>query len=630
MRGGMQVLRRWVLLLMLSLSAGLLAAGCDIDKEDPTFENPYDPTQGSDLAVPDSVRVAVGDAAVQLSWRMPAGETAEEYAVLRRTPEVESEEEERLLAKVRSPEYTDTRVRNGRTYVYRIAAGKSGRFGPRTAEIDAKPGLYTMVLADDKPVTKERSVSVGFNAPSASAVRLSEDPARFDRPWHPAGQSLQWQLSVDDGPKTVYAEFQFADGSTSLPTSDSILLDTKAAIASVSFEGSTTRRPGESVHFRIVAGETKGTATITVEGILDNVALYDDGTGGDRVSGDGTYEGDRVLSTKDPVTRAQVRGSFTDEAGNVATGVVAPELLTVRPALEPVSLIGGDLAEPPADPSVTLHWTLCDEAGFSAYRLYRAETAAVDSTDRLVTTVQTSTTLEAQDSGVVEGKTYFYRVYTQDTAGAETGSNVLEIRIPNLRNPSAVTIESGTSSGATRIAVQWNRSDATDFHQYRLYTNDDGGVDDTDSLLLETAEVGRTLFVHGDLIENTSHYYRVYVVDEGGLKAPSNEVEIITKNEAPPAVVMNEAANVDSASVTLSWTRSEAHDFAHYRLYRDENSTVTTGSTQVVEIDEPASTSYRDHGLEKGTRYYYRVFVFDDASDSKSTGSNTVTVQTSE
>ncbi len=622
-------LKRRRLHLLPWLCLGLLSAACSVDRQEPVYDNPYDPAQGTGVSVPDSVRVAVGDAVVRLTWRMPNGESADEYNVLRRAPGMPSEEEERVLSKVQSPEYRDTRVRNGQTYIYRVSASRNGRLSRRTEEIEARPGIHSIVLADDRPLTKDRLITVGYNAPSAVAVRCTEDAAHFDRPWNATSGQLQWQLSADDGLKTVYAEFRFEDGSISLATSDTITLDTKAAIHAVTFDGPTTRRPGDTVHFRIIAGETRGTATISVDSILDNVSLYDDGTGGDPTAGDGTYEGDRVLSSKEPVTRAQVHGSFTDEAGNTATSVAASQLLTVRPALKPVTLTGADLAEPPAAASVTLHWSLFDETGFSAYRLFRGETAAVDSTGRLVATVQSASTLEGQDTQVVEGRRYYYRVYVQDTAGSEAGSNVLDIRIPNLRNPAAVTIESGSATGPTRIAIQWGRSSETDFQSYRLYGSDEGAVDETDPLLLEATDAGRTLFVQTDLIENTAHHYRVYVVDEGGLRTPSNEVEVFTKNEAPPAVSLNEATQVDTTAATLSWSASDAHDFARYGLYRDEVATVTTGSTKVVEIDEKSSTTFRDRELEKGKRYYYRVFVFDDATEAKSTGSNTVSIQTS-
>ena len=56
-----------------------------------------------------------------------------------------------------------------------------------------------------------------------------------------------------------------------------------------------------------------------------------------------------------------------------------------------------------------------------------------------------------------------------------------------------------------------------------------------------------------------------------------------------------------------------AHDFEAYRLYRDTSPAVGETATLVRSIDAAATTSYRDAGLKDNTRYYYRVFVRDDA-----------------
>ena len=95
-------------------------------------------------------------------------------------------------------------------------------------------------------------------------------------------------------------------------------------------------------------------------------------------------------------------------------------------------------------------------------------------------------------------------------------------------------------------------------------------------------------------------------------------------------MTLQPASTIDSTEATLSWTLSTEHDFASYRLYRDETPTVTTSSTLVVEIDEIGILSFRDTDLQSANQYYYRVFVVDDGSNpgSKSTGSNTITFST--
>jgi hypothetical protein len=700
--------------------------GCSTDTEEPSFNNPFDPVLGAGLPVPESVAVMVGDNTVHLTWSLPEGETAEEYAIFRQRIDPGSNEQERLLERVTGLEYTDTQVRNGRAYAYRLAAGVGGQFGQRTEEIEAAPGLFAFVIANGGEYTRARAVSIDFSLPSAQGVQLSETPGSFTEPWLDTTSLIQWTLSSGDGEKTVYARFRLVDGAETLPVFDTIRLDTNAAIQSFTFDGQGVRQPGDTIHFRLVAGEPHGLATVSVAGVFDAVPLFDDGTNGDDEAGDGTYERSLAIPSAAAISQEEVVGAFRDEAGNAATAVTAPVLLTIRHAPEAVDLLDPIVAEPPDDASVRLRWSPSQESAFTAYRVFRSVSAPVDSSDELIRTITSRNTLEHEDTDVVEGKTYHYRVYVQDTFGQETGSNTIVALVANVRppaavnvtvpgvtttsrvalqwskceerdfsayrvyrnttgavsesdplvteidsadrtswddsglqedtlyyyrvyvvdtggwttrsnevqgrtenaTPAAVTLRQPTATSTTRVALDWSAATESDFLNYRIYRNMTGTVSNSDSLIATITDVRRTYWDDPGRRENTRYYYRVYTTDQSGLFARSNEVEARTKNDPPPAVSMYAATGVDSTSATLTWGRSNVHDFAFYRLYRDEISAVTTSSTLVSEMDDPAFTSIRDAGLESGTRYYYRVFVVDDADDPESTGSNTITLTT--
>jgi hypothetical protein len=114
------------------------------------------------------------------------------------------------------------------------------------------------------------------------------------------------------------------------------------------------------------------------------------------------------------------------------------------------------------------------------------------------------------------------------------------------------------------------------------------------------------------------------------LTARSNEVQGRTANLPPPAVVLGEGFDLDFTAATLSWTASDAHDFAAYRLYRDVIATVTSGSTLVADLKDRDAISFRDTGLVSGHTYYYRVYVVDDGVNPgpKQSGSNVIQVDT--
>ena len=599
-------------------------SGCGVETEEPSFANPLDPAQGSGLPIPEGILVAVGDNAVELTWSLPEGETADDYAIFRRQTVPAVEESERLIDRVTIAIYHDSGARNGSAYAYRLAAGRAGQFGERTAELIATPGLFTIVIADEDRVTRDRTVSVNFYAPSATALQLSEDANSFAGPWYPATGAVPWRLSSGDGAKTLYGRFRLSDGSESLPVFDTIKLDTQATITAIEFEGATTRAPGDQILFTLVAGETQGAALVTVDGVFYGVPLFDDGSHGDSVAEDGTYARELVIPTSSQTLNENVIGEFTDAAGNVATSWTAARLLTVRDAPPPVHLHDPHMAEPPDDAAVALQWTLVEAEDFSAYRIFRSETTPVDSSALLIETISSSLTVAYEDRDVIEGVTHYYRIYVRDGYGAETGSNTATAAVPNLRAPHPVTIQSQQAASTSRITLEWSQSPDADFKAYHVYRNTTGAVTGEDDLVAEIEDIAETYHDDADLRENTLYYYRVFTIDQAGLSARSNEVSAQTRNAAPPAVVLNAASAIDSTSAEISWAASAAHDFDVYRLYRAEIATVTTTADLVAELDDATFTAYHDTALDPGTHYYYRVFVVDDASEPKAVGSNTI------
>jgi hypothetical protein len=602
--------------------------GCGNDPTKIVYDNPLDPVSGEHIPIPDSVRITVGDRSVRLDWRLSGEGTARDYAIFRSSPDSETERDEILLDRSNTTSFEDTRVRNGQIYLYRIAAGVGGQFGPRTEPVEAQPGLFIVQLSNDDRTTRTTAIEMSFRVANAEAVSVSESPDSPDPIWRPAVSPLRVELSSGDGTKTVYARFRFTDGSESRPVSDSIVLDTGASISTVDFDGAPVRAPGDRVHFRVVTGESGGEAAISVDQVFDAVPLHDDGSHGDRVAEDGTYEGDLIIPSAPAAESKAVRAEFTDGAGNTAVPVSAARQISIHEAPQPVIADGPELTEPPEAAAATVRWSRSLEPAFAAYRIYRSGGASVDSSDVLVGSVTSESTTEFQDAKVVEGRSYSYRVYVENTSGMLIGSNTVRTTVPNVRPPEVVTLQTPEAVSTSAIVVEWSRSTDLDAASYRLYRNEVGAVGEGDPVVAEIPDINHPYWEDTGLRENTTYYYRVSIVDGGGLATRSNEVSARTKNIAPPAVVLNEAGQIDSTSATLSWAASTVHDFALYRLFRDEVPTVTTASHQVVEVDEQSSTVVRDVNLTRGARYYYRLFVVDNGDDSKSTGSNTISIVT--
>lgn len=281
--------------------------------------------------------------------------------------------------------------------------------------------------------------------------------------------------------------------------------------------------------------------------------------------------------------------------------------------------------------SVTLIYSQSTAEDFSQYRIYRAEQADVDSDPerRLIRTVSNRTETRVTDSDELEQNfTYYYQVHVADDLGAVGKSNVVSARILDLP-PNAVDLNAPSSVGETTILLDWSTNDELDFARYDLRRSTNAGVSTATPLLVSFTTKEVTSYLDTGLIENTEYFYRLFVVDKAGGVSGSNERRQKTENADPPAVVLaapTEQTGAATPTLTVTWSQSSVHDFESYRLYRDTAASVSETSTLVRQIDLPNVLAFTDAGLIDNTRYYYRVFVVDDAAGS--TGSNEQSVVT--
>lgn len=274
-----------------------------------------------------------------------------------------------------------------------------------------------------------------------------------------------------------------------------------------------------------------------------------------------------------------------------------------------------------SEESVRLEWGRNFDGDFALYRVLRGERAGVDTDParRALTEIRNAATLTYEDrNDLEEGKTYFYRIEVEDQLGARTLSNEVSAVIDDLY-PAPSNLSSGDPAGETTVGLSWSRNNDLDFESYRLYRSETAGVGETATLLATITDAERLRWLDTGLRENTDYYYRLFVHDKGGHATPSNELLLTTDNADPSAVSLNAPTEVSGAAtptVDLSWSASTAHDFDAYRIYRDTSPAVGETSTLVRVVDLAGTTTYRDAGLTDNTRYYYRIFVRDDAGGS--------------
>ncbi len=166
--------------------------------------------------------------------------------------------------------------------------------------------------------------------------------------------------------------------------------------------------------------------------------------------------------------------------------------------------------------------------------------------------------------------------------------------------------------GEIRISVSWTESDAGDFAFYRVFrdTDSDVGPGSGSDLIFSTSSPTTTTYADTGLEYATQYYYAVVVYDDGGLSSISEAISATTDVNTPPEEVdLAEVVESGETALRLTWTPTDADDFASYRVRRR----VDGGEEGLIAIiNSRSTTDYTDSGLDlKEKKYTYRIRVVD-------------------
>lgn len=423
---------RRVAIAALACGLALSAGSCGRDYVlNPGHNSPRDPQTPGAPGVPAQPGALTAEGldatSVTLRWTMSDTSTIARYRVFVKGP---SDASYRLADSSSIQRRTVSNLQTGALYDFRVAAvNVTGLEGPWSEAIAARPSALFIALNGNAEVTNSVNVQVSITAPGFNQVRLAASTTDLaSAPYQsiPGGGSVVFALSGADGTKTVYGQFRDSNTlSESAIVSDDIRLDRLAQISSVTQDaGSIVKTAGDVIHFTLTSGETDGNATVDIGTARTGIRLYDDGTQGDAVAGDGTYETNYVVESSFDANSVPVTGHFTDRAGNTATPVAAAQLLTISNPPPPVTLqsaiaVGGG--------KVQLVWSQSGVSDFASYRVWHALTSPVlQSASRVLATTITNrgTTSYTTDSLEV-GTSQRFVVEVLDTAGNGTPSNEL-------------------------------------------------------------------------------------------------------------------------------------------------------------------------------------------------------------
>jgi fibronectin type 3 domain-containing protein len=182
---------------------------------------------------------------------------------------------------------------------------------------------------------------------------------------------------------------------------------------------------------------------------------------------------------------------------------------------------------------VQLTWSRSTDNDFASYRVYRSNTAVVDSLSFLATALTNQNQTVYVDENLKAATKYFYRIYVYDQAGNATGSNIGNVTTaPNLP-PTPVTLALPAAVDTAALSLSWSQNNDTDFASYRIFRANSGGpsIDPAKQqpIAILNSNRSNTTYLDRGLNRNKTYTYQVFVYDNGGLYSGSNPVQGTTR-----------------------------------------------------------------------------------------------------
>ena len=504
-------------LFLFVVATAVIGGGCSSDSSDPVISIPQIP-------VPFGLSAVIGTAEIVLTWQADASFTYSRFVIYRSENSGATWDR---IGESTTQSYADSAVRTGATYLYGVAGvNTSGVEGNRSTALTVVASFFSVQIKDGDVFTNMRDVSLRFSAPAGTQlVRYSEDPSLAGSNWEPYKPFIaSLILSPGDEPKYVFAKFTDPDGFTTETFSDTIILDTQAAVDNTAFSPLSPVQLGVTLHFAVtpVGNELDGGAQITIETFSTTIVALDDGTNDDPVMDDGIYETNVDMLTSFRGVDLTVSATFTDAAGNTSAPKEFADRLTFTDTPAAVMVFP---AEDSTTTSISLRWSESADQYFDRYEVYRDQSASVDrATSPRVSTITTRATTTFTDSGLLEAETYYYKIYVVNDLEEFAGSNVRMAETADIP-PVPVDLDDPSAVGADRLTLTWSMNTDTDFKEYKIYRAESPGVTEASELRDTITDRFQTFFDDTGLdTTTTTYYYRVYVFDKGGNSARSNEV----------------------------------------------------------------------------------------------------------
>jgi hypothetical protein len=251
--------------------------------------------------------------------------------------------------------------------------------------------------------------------------------------------------------------------------------------------------------------------------------------------------------------------------------------------------------------SVSLAWTdnANNESGFKVQR----KQGATGAYTQIATTGANVTTYTDNDSALVDGTQYYYKVCAYNSAGDSPFSNEVN-GITILKAPTSL---GATAVSSSQINLTWTDNSLAE-DGYRI---EQSAVDNQHYQEIRVTAPNATSYSATGLSAGTKYYYRVRASNALAMSAYSNEKNATTLSSIPVAPSGLTITTLLSSKIIIAWTDNSNNETG-FKIQRKG----ATGAYIDLTTTGANATQYSDTTVTDGTLYYYRVSATNSAGDS--------------
>lgn len=253
---------------------------------------------------------------------------------------------------------------------------------------------------------------------------------------------------------------------------------------------------------------------------------------------------------------------FLPGCGEESSGPSAPDLTPSTVSIlftgDSSKVVSSQGNEPLGFCEVTASWTICPEADFFSYVLYRSETADISedqSAAQVLGVFQDPNSHVYIDQDTQWGTKYFYVLRTVDEDNDGVWSNEDSVMVPG--SAPAPAILTAVVTTVDFVSLNWTGCADSDFQSYTLYRSATPDIQNDITLadvIYSTEQPRDTLFEDYDVELGSAFYYALCTMNNKELVSWSNEAFIEVVETLPVVQDLEIAAGSGGRTVALRWT----------------------------------------------------------------------------